>query len=154
MASGVTSAAFRAIAHRDAATQARREWRICPVILFAPYAFTPHGPGATVAAAYSQACDNGFMQAGDPPNRAVILIPMFNDWDAADLLLAELDGVLGGYAMSPEVVLIDDSSTQPMPPGFASRNFTALGSVNILRLRRNLGHQRAIAAGLVYIYEN
>src|SRR5260370_24032594 len=30
----------------------------------------------------------------------------------------------------------------------------ALRAVGILQLRRNLGHQRAIAVGLVYVYEN
>jgi len=42
----------------------------------------------------------------------------------------------------------------PMPDGFAQRPFTALRSVDILHLRRNLGHQRAIAVGLVFVYQN
>lgn len=53
-----------------------------------------------------------------------------------------------------EVLLIDDGSTQDPPSGFAQRRFKALQAVDILRLRRNLGHQRAIAVGLVYVYEN
>ncbi len=84
---------------------------------------------------------------------AVILIPMFNDWEAAELLLNDLDTALAGYPLSPAVLFIDDGSTQPMPAGFANRRFTALRSVEVLRLRRNLGHQRAIAVGLVFVYE-
>jgi len=56
--------------------------------------------------------------------------------------------------MSAEVLFIDDGSTQPMPDTFARRPFIALHAVGILQLRRNLGHQRAIAVGLVYVYEN
>jgi glycosyltransferase involved in cell wall biosynthesis len=86
--------------------------------------------------------------------RIVILIPMFNDWDAADLLLSDLDRALAGEPMSAEVLFIDDGSTLPMPETFARRQFTALQAVDILQLRRNLGHQRAIAVGLVHVYQN
>ena len=87
-------------------------------------------------------------------DRIVILIPMFNDWDAADLLLTDLDRALSGEPLSAEVLFIDDGSTLPMPETFARRHFIALRAVGILQLRRNLGHQRAIAVGLVYVYEN
>jgi polyisoprenyl-phosphate glycosyltransferase len=86
--------------------------------------------------------------------RIVILIPAFNDWDAADLLLNDLDRAFVDQPMSAEVLFIDDRSTLPMPETFARRQFTALQAVDILQLRRNLGHQRAIAVGLVYVYEN
>src|SRR5260370_10639180 len=87
-------------------------------------------------------------------DRIVILIPMFNDWDAADLLLSDLDRALAGYPASAEVLFVDDGSTLPMPETFARSQFVALQAVDILQLRRNLGHQRAIAVGLVYVYEN
>jgi polyisoprenyl-phosphate glycosyltransferase len=87
-------------------------------------------------------------------NRAIILIPLFNDWEAAGLLLKQLDETLESYPMTPEVLLVDDGSTQPMPPGFPHAHFKALRAVEILRLRRNIGHQRAIAVGLVFLYEN
>jgi glycosyltransferase involved in cell wall biosynthesis len=87
-------------------------------------------------------------------NRAIVLIPLFNDWEAAGLLLEKLDEALVTYPMSPEVLLVDDGSTQPMPPGFPHRKFTALRGVEVLHLRRNIGHQRAIAVGLVFLYEN
>lgn len=85
---------------------------------------------------------------------SVILVPMFNDWEAAELLLNHLDQSLATYPAPPTVLLIDDGSTEPMPPGFARRTFTALQSVDVLHLRRNLGHQRAIAVGLVFVYQN
>ncbi len=86
--------------------------------------------------------------------RIVILVPLFNDWEAADVLLDGLDSVFAERPEAVDVLLVDDGSTEPPPDGFAQRRFSALHSIDILRLRRNLGHQRAIAVGLVYVYEN
>jgi len=79
---------------------------------------------------------------------------MFNDWESADVLLRQLDTALAGHALNPEVLIVDDGSSIPMPPGFASHPFQTLRAVDILELRRNLGHQRAIAVGLVYIHDH
>jgi len=84
----------------------------------------------------------------------VILIPMFNDWEAAELLLRDLDQALANFPMHAEVLFIDDGSSQPMPDQFATERFNALRAVDILHLRRNLGHQRAIAVGLVHVYQS
>ena len=86
--------------------------------------------------------------------RTIVLIPLFNDWEAAELLLADLDRALADLSISPEVLFINDGSSLPMPQGFANRQFTALHSVDVLELRRNLGHQRAIAVGLVFVYQS
>ena len=88
------------------------------------------------------------------PGRIVVLIPLFNDWEAADLLLDGLDSAFVQTPAPVEVLILDDGSTEPAPDRFGQRRFHALGRVDILRLRRNLGHQRAIAVGLVYVYEN
>ncbi len=93
------------------------------------------------------------MVKAEPPSRTVILIPIFNDWESAGLLLRGLDRSLAGSPTPHEVVFVDDGSTAPAPPDFGCGPFSALQSVQILRLRRNLGHQRAIAVGLVFIYE-
>jgi hypothetical protein len=50
--------------------------------------------------------------------------------------------------------MVDDGSTVPVPPNLGQHSFTAIESVDILSLRRNLGHQRAIAVGLCYIEAN
>src|SRR5947207_194211 len=86
--------------------------------------------------------------------RTVILIPMYNDWEAAELLLDDLDRALAGHPMRAGVMFVDDGSTLPMPTGFGARPFAALQSVDVLRLLRNLGHQRAIAVGFVYVHQN
>ncbi len=92
--------------------------------------------------------------SGAVEEKSVILIPMFDDWESAGLLLQDLDLALTDYPMPAQVLFIDDGSTLPMPEDFAARNFAALRGVDILHLRRNLGHQRAIAVGLVHVYEN
>jgi polyisoprenyl-phosphate glycosyltransferase len=89
-----------------------------------------------------------------PQDRIVILIPVYDDWEPAQLLLQDLDRSLADFPTSVEVLLIDDGSKESLPPSFANQKFQTLHSVDILRLRRNLGHQRAIAVGLVYVYEH
>ena len=73
---------------------------------------------------------------------AVVLIPVFNDWDAVVCLLSELDQQL---AEPVDVLLVDDGSVTPMP---GLPEFRNLRTAKVLHLRRNLGHQRAIAIGL------
>ena len=88
-----------------------------------------------------------------PPSfRLHILTPVFNDWPAATLLLQELDQVLAATSLRPRVLLVDDGSTQPVPPEFPDVAFRAIASVEILDLYRNLGHQRALCCGMVHLY--
>ncbi len=75
----------------------------------------------------------------------LVLIPVFNDWEAARQVVSGLDCCAAGRHWS--ILLIDDGSTDLVPEGF-TRGTRQLEQVCILRLRRNLGHQRAIAIGL------
>jgi hypothetical protein len=84
----------------------------------------------------------------------VILIPVFNDWQAVGLLLRKLDGVLEAHHLAANVLLIDDASSEPAGPDFPGGPFKAVARTEVLELRRNLGHQRAIAIGLAHIYEH
>jgi hypothetical protein len=84
--------------------------------------------------------------------RLVVLVPLFNDWAVAELMLAELDRVLAQHGLAARVVLVDDGSTEPRPAGFPGRPLSALHPVELLSLRRNLGHQRAIAVGLAFVH--
>jgi len=78
-------------------------------------------------------------------------IPVFNDWEAVARLLTALDGVAAGLADSVSVLLVDDASTEPVPGALPFRP-AAIRRVHVLPLRRNLGHQRAIAIGLTFVY--
>ena len=84
----------------------------------------------------------------------VITLPSFNDWGALGRLLPALDLTLSAASLRARILIVDDGSTEPAPAGFGSERFRALSSVDVLRLRRNLGHQRAIAIALAYIERN
>jgi hypothetical protein len=84
-----------------------------------------------------------------PQARLVVAIPVFNDWAVVQELLRGLDGALAAREMQARVLIIDDASTEPAPDALDA--FTALSAVEAVTLRRNLGHQRAIAIGLAFI---
>ena len=81
-----------------------------------------------------------------------VLIPVFNDWDAVGLLLAALDTVFTSRRLPVHVLLVDDASTIPCPAQLGGGPFSFLRKITVLRVRRNLGHQRAIAIGLTFVY--
>jgi glycosyltransferase involved in cell wall biosynthesis len=83
----------------------------------------------------------------------VVLIPVFDDWTAVELVLRGLDRVAEKYRPMLAVI-VDDASTQEPDGAFCADPFRSLTTVVRVRLRRNLGHQRAIAVGLVYVYQN
>ena len=85
--------------------------------------------------------------------RLLILIPIFEDWAAAALLLPDLDRALHAADLHAAVWLVDDGSIEPPPQSLGARDYRALDSIHVLRLRRNLGHQRAIAIGLAAAHE-
>ncbi len=89
-----------------------------------------------------------------PGNGFVVLTPVYNDWAAFGLLLGQLDGVLARAGLKVDVVVVDDGSSQPSDQNLIEGSFEAIGKVDVLRLRRNLGHQRAIAIGLAYVEAN
>ena len=85
--------------------------------------------------------------------KLIILIPSFNDWEALEILLPLIDKVNFTQEVNLEIVIVDDYSTVPIPTSLANQQYHKIQAVNILRLRCNLGHQRAIAVGLCYIYQ-
>jgi polyisoprenyl-phosphate glycosyltransferase len=103
----------------------------------------------------------GNQRAGKRDVRSVlILIPCFNDWEALARLLPQIDSVLYTWQRqanapkwSASVLVVDDASTEPMPKAWPCRVLDTIESVNVLRLRCNLSHQRAIAVGLYHAHE-
>lgn len=82
--------------------------------------------------------------------RLVVLMPVYDDWEVVGKLLPRLGEVLAESGQSATLVVIDDGSHErgvspTLPPvGFADGT--------VVRLRRNLGHQRAICVGLAWIH--
>jgi glycosyltransferase involved in cell wall biosynthesis len=87
-------------------------------------------------------------------DRIVVLIPVFDDWEAAESLLGRLDEVLANRSEHIQVMLVDDGSVLLPPERFPRGSIQHITGVQVLHLRRNLGHQRAIAIGLTFVHEN
>ena len=91
--------------------------------------------------------------SGEPardPRPIAIVVPVFNDWAAFRILAAAIDTVLAAADLHAELIVVDDGSWQS---GARALEGVA-ASASRLRLRptvlaTNLGHQRAIAVGLV-----
>ena len=85
-----------------------------------------------------------------------LLIPVYRDQKALSLLLPKLDEALS-VAPSDKVrwrvLLVNDGATDPPLESDFKPVFERIETVETLWLRRNLGHQRAIAIGLSELAE-
>jgi glycosyltransferase involved in cell wall biosynthesis len=85
----------------------------------------------------------------------VIIMPVYEDWDAAIKLCRNIDTVFRDQSsLRASVLLIDDGSTLTRYPRGLSFRPEAIDRVAVLTLRRNLGHQRAIAIGFAYLQQH
>jgi len=87
------------------------------------------------------------------PASLVIVMPLFNDWASAGVLLRQLDELLITYSGSVQVVLLNDGSNQLIPDNFPGKGLEKVRA-HVLSLRRNLGHQRVICVGVSFIAEH
>ncbi|MEK7226709.1 MAG: glycosyltransferase family 2 protein [Bacteroidota bacterium] len=82
--------------------------------------------------------------------KIIILTPFFDEEESLNQLLSGLNSLLPQFPDSSfSLLVIDDGSTGKFTIKAASQF-----SVQVLRLQRNIGHQKAIAVGLAYIKEN
>jgi polyisoprenyl-phosphate glycosyltransferase len=86
--------------------------------------------------------------------KLMILMPIYNDWRSLYLLLPELDKELHSARLNARLLLVDDGSTEKVPENLSNLKMRSIEGIDVLPLRRNLGHQRAIAVGLSYIEAN
>ncbi len=77
--------------------------------------------------------------------RVCVVTPVLDDWACLRQLAGRLTEVLGRAGWSAMIVAVDDGSNEAAPVGPNS------GASVIVRLNRNVGHQRAIAIGLDYV---
>jgi hypothetical protein len=84
----------------------------------------------------------------------LILIPIYNDWTAVALLLAKLNRVLAGAGLTAGILLVDDGSTIGRSSCWSAEDWPAIDRIDVLSLRRNVGHQRAIAVALAFVAEH
>lgn len=83
--------------------------------------------------------------------RVVILMPLRDDWASAAELIRRLDQAISSFPCTVDVLLVDDGSIQAFDAVDFQSRFAVVRSIRVLSLRRNLGHQRAIAIGLVHV---
>ena len=83
-------------------------------------------------------------------DRVLFVIPVFNDWGSLAMLLQALDQSLQQQGICGEVLVVDDASTISSKGALQLQDLWAIQRVHALKLKRNVGHQRAIAIGLAY----
>lgn len=81
--------------------------------------------------------------------RYVLVVPVYEDWESFSQLVREIDASCRPLDVSLHIIAVDDGSTSLPPtltPGALSH---AVSCIECIHLVRNLGHQRAIAVGLL-----
>ncbi|MBC8155128.1 MAG: glycosyltransferase [Bacteroidetes bacterium] len=82
------------------------------------------------------------------PDRVNVVIPLFNDWEALTMLLDRIRQTVDIPLRDRLAFLIVDDCS---PTDFVQLPTNVGQSLAVLRLYRNLGHQKAIALGLSYL---
>ena len=82
-----------------------------------------------------------------------VCIPIYNDWQSLLPLLKQLDAMASKLPHRFDVLLVDDASSDAQPESLGDPQLS-LGRVSALRLRRNLGRQRAVAVGLAHLTQH
>ena len=85
--------------------------------------------------------------------RIAIVIPVFNDWASLSQLIAELETLDFREEVRLSLLVVDDGSSESSTIDYPLHTLRRIYEAEIVRLACNLGHQRAIAIGLVAVYE-
>jgi hypothetical protein len=81
------------------------------------------------------------------------MMPVYEDWVSAAEVCRRIDGSIGVLHASVEILLINDGSETPPDAILGPLELREVHRIGVLNLRRNLGHQRAIAIALAYASE-
>jgi len=78
------------------------------------------------------------------------LAPVFNDWESFSILIENIRNLQKIYSTSYlfSIISINDGSTEEIELNIEGLEV----ELTIINLKINVGHQRAIAVGLQYIY--
>jgi polyisoprenyl-phosphate glycosyltransferase len=83
-----------------------------------------------------------------------VLTPIYNDWTALATLIKALDRELAAEQVTATIFVVNDGSHLDVDIPAGALDLKATIAIEVLHLRRNLGHQRAIAIGLAYLEAN
>jgi polyisoprenyl-phosphate glycosyltransferase len=90
----------------------------------------------------------------EQPLSLIVMMPVLDDWLSAAALLRHLDKAIAASGCIATILLVDDGSTEQCDYGDFQSDFAVIRRIQLLRLRRNLGVQRAIAIGLAHIQKS
>lgn len=83
------------------------------------------------------------------PEHIIIVIPQFNDWEALNLLIKKINEDVDREILKDcTLLIVDDCSSKKQSAPFVKFEGR---QIQVMRLYRNLGHQKAIAIGLSHI---
>jgi hypothetical protein len=77
----------------------------------------------------------------------VIVIPIFNDSPSLSIVMEQIATIFSARASELLLLIVDDGSVPPLLDSMRSEVMSAL-QIRVLTLKRNLGHERAIAIGI------
>jgi hypothetical protein len=81
-----------------------------------------------------------------------IVTPVYNDWDSFVQLVEDIDREIAEQMIQVHIIAVNDNSFHVLPNlGHQLRHIKKVCSIDVLHLYTNVGHQRAIAIGLVEI---
>ena len=81
--------------------------------------------------------------------KLIFLFPLYNDWESLNKLLQNINIQLEEINSICEVIVVDDNST--IPPSIDIKKLNNIIELKVLRLKENLGSQKAISLGLKHI---
>jgi len=94
------------------------------------------------------------MPAPDSPIALGIVTPVFNDWASLAHLIREIDACADLSGRTVHIIAVNDGSNEPPDPAAFTGPFRRIERIRIVHLAVNLGHQRAIAVGLVEAHKD
>jgi len=87
---------------------------------------------------------------GTQPLKVVLVVPVYDDWTSLTHLLRAIDAQPGLNRVAFEVFVVNDGSLASAPPeAWYGERFSHIRGIRLINLICNLGHQRAVAVGLV-----
>src|SRR5271155_2392100 len=83
--------------------------------------------------------------------RIAIVTPVYNDWVSLSRLISEIETCEMPEDIGFSLLIINDGSTDPPAIKCPLQPLHRIAEIELINLACNLGHQRAIAVGLVEV---
>ena len=81
----------------------------------------------------------------------IILIPIYNDRESLTKLIENINSELKDLSSEVSIIVVNDGSSQQITENYI--NIENINSIEIINMKKNMGHTRCIASGLKYIFD-